>query len=73
MSFKAPEMLKQQNIKPAEENKKQGKKNFFSLFSKDFSTYSTESLRVPGLYIYGGSGCGKSFLSDIFYDHLAIQ
>jgi predicted ATPase len=71
--MKEPDMLKQQNIKPAEVNKKQGKKNFFSLFSKDFSTYSTESLRVPGLYIYGGSGCGKSFLSDIFYDHLAIQ
>jgi predicted ATPase len=71
--LKEPDILKQQNIKPAEVNKKQGKKNFFSLFSKDFSTYSTESLRVPGLYIYGGSGCGKSFLSDIFYDHLAIQ
>lgn len=22
-----------------------------------------------GLYIYGGVGCGKTFLMDIFYDH----
>ena len=28
---------------------------------------------MKGLYLFGGSGCGKSFLSDMFYDHLEIE
>jgi cell division protein ZapE len=24
------------------------------------------------MYLFGGSGCGKSFLSDMFYDNLEI-
>lgn len=28
---------------------------------------------MKGIYLYGGSGCGKSFLSDIFFNNLAIK
>lgn len=27
---------------------------------------------MKGMYLYGGSGCGKSFLSDMFYNNLQI-
>ena len=27
---------------------------------------------MSGIYLYGGSGCGKSFLSNIFYNNLTI-
>lgn len=28
---------------------------------------------VKGLYLWGGSGCGKTYLSDLFYNQLPIQ
>ena len=52
------------------QQKEERKKNFFNFFSKEFST--AQSVRIKGLYLYGGSGCGKSFLSDMFYDNLDI-
>jgi predicted ATPase len=28
---------------------------------------------VKGLYLYGGSGCGKTYLSEIFFNNLTIK
>jgi predicted ATPase len=55
------------------EQKNERRKNFFQLFSREFSTYSSGNIRIKGMYLFGGSGCGKSFLSDLFYDHLDIK
>ena len=41
------------------------------MFSKEFSTATP--IRIQGIYLYGGSGCGKSFLSDMFYNNLPIE
>ena len=30
-------------------------------------------LNIQGMYLYGGSGCGKSFLSDLFFASLEIK
>jgi predicted ATPase len=53
-------------------NKNRKEKKDFSIFSHgEFST--AKNIRVKGLYLYGGSGSGKSFLSDIFYNNLKIE
>jgi predicted ATPase len=52
----------------------QGKKSFFSsLFGREFSTINSSINPIKGIYLYGGSGCGKSFLSEIFYANLSIK
>jgi len=45
---------------------------FASLFRRDFSTDYANVDPIKGVYLYGGSGCGKTFLSNIFYDNLSI-
>lgn len=45
---------------------------FASLFRREFSTDSASIDPIKGVYLYGGSGCGKTFLSNIFYDNLSI-
>lgn len=57
----------------SQEQKEERKKNFFNLFSREFSTSAYGDVRMGGLYLYGGSGSGKSFLSDMFYDNLQIE
>jgi predicted ATPase len=34
---------------------------------------SSSAPGVKGLYLWGGSGCGKTYLSDIFYHNLPIK
>ena len=29
--------------------------------------------KIKGIYLYGGSGCGKSFLSEMFFSSLSIK
>lgn len=41
-------------------------KSIFSEQSKDSATRQTSSRQVKGLYMYGGVGCGKTMLMDMF-------
>lgn len=34
---------------------------------------NTSSTAPNGIYLYGGVGCGKTFMMDLFYDSLPIQ
>jgi predicted ATPase len=59
---------------PAAAPKETGpKRNFFaSLFGREYST--TQAVPgIKGVYLYGGSGCGKSFLSEMFFASLDIR
>lgn len=39
--------------------------------SIDFSPFKEEN-RVAGSYVWGDTGCGKTFLLDLFFDNLQI-
>jgi predicted ATPase len=61
-------------------------KSFFSFSYPNFSesrqqaretvaaaTVSSSLASMKGLYLWGGSGCGKTYLSDLFYHNLPIK
>lgn len=50
---------------------------FTSLFSSSESSSAKQSAHkvsgVKGLYMFGGTGCGKTFIMDLFYEVIPIQ
>ncbi|TDH66340.1 uncharacterized protein CCR75_002735 [Bremia lactucae] len=38
-----------------------------------FNTIPRLNQTPKGLYLYGGVGCGKTYLMDMFYDHVPVQ
>ena len=40
----------------------------------DKTEEKTETVEAPkGLYLYGGVGCGKTFVMDMFFDHVPVE
>ncbi|KAA8496032.1 Lactation elevated protein 1 [Porphyridium purpureum] len=48
----------------------QGSRSVLSRFASWVGGTSSGAAKVPGVYIYGGVGCGKTMLMDIFYDQV---
>jgi len=48
-----------------------------SIFRKSYTASNSDELsftpRIRGMYVFGGVGCGKTAMMDIFYDCLAID
>ena len=48
------------------------KKNIFFYYYK-LVNYSATERQIKGLYVYGGVGCGKTMVMDMFYDSISTQ
>ena len=46
---------------------------FTSIDSDKLKEVTTGSNTVKGLYMYGGTGCGKTFIMDLFYEVVPIK
>ena len=46
---------------------------FTSIESDKLKEVTTGSNTVKGLYMYGGTGCGKTFIMDLFYEVVPIK
>lgn len=74
----------EKNLKPAtKQEPKQGGSFFGGLFSSPPQERVVESARpvkpiskipkLQGLYLYGGPGCGKTYMMDMFYDQVPFK
>lgn len=61
---------RRRNLKSNESHKKTG---FFSRFAKNNKPEVHHIMKPKGLYVYGGVGCGKTMLMDLFLESIDIS